>query len=101
MSRCLARTFRQPHIRRRYLAVFPNRWAAIYLEALPTLTSGRAKLLGNKRMVAQFAQLERRTSPSGKDRIDHPDSQHDEIANAVAGALVEANTRRGMIPKAG
>jgi hypothetical protein len=62
----------------------------IYLEALPTLTSGRAKLLDNKRMVAQFAQLERRTSSSGKDRIDHPDNQHDDMANAVAGALVEA-----------
>jgi hypothetical protein len=73
----------------------------IYLEALPTLTSGRAKLLDNKRMVAQFAQLERRTSSSGKDRIDHPDNQHDDMANAVAGALVEANTNRGVdIPKA-
>jgi hypothetical protein len=67
----------------------------IYLEALPTLTSGRAKLLDNKRMVTQFAQLERRTSSSGKDRIDHPDNQHDDVANAVAGALVEASTRYG------
>lgn len=61
--------------------------SAIYLECLPTLTSGRAKLLDNKRMVAQFAQLERRTSASGKDRIDHPDNFHDDIANAVAGVL--------------
>lgn len=64
--------------------------SAIYLECLPTLTSGRAKLLDNKRLVTQFAQLERRTSSSGKDRIDHPDNCHDDIANAVAGAITLA-----------
>ena len=68
----------------------PRDRSQIYLEALPSLTCGRARLLDNKKMVAQFAQLERRTSSSGKDRVDHPDNQHDDLANAVACALVEA-----------
>jgi hypothetical protein len=68
--------------------------SAIYLECLPTLTSGRAKLLDNKRLITQFAQLERRTSSSGKDRVDHPGGgvggSHDDLSNGVALALVEA-----------
>jgi hypothetical protein len=62
----------------------------IYLNALPLLTSGRARLLDNDRMVAQFCSLERRTGTSGRDRVDHPKEQHDDLANAIAGALVRA-----------
>jgi hypothetical protein len=35
--------------------------------------------------------LERCTSRGGKDSIDHPSGAHDDIANAVAGALVVAS----------
>jgi hypothetical protein len=42
----------------------------IYVEALPLLTSGRARLVQNKRMMVQFASLERKTSPGGRDRIE-------------------------------
>jgi hypothetical protein len=60
----------------------------IYLECLPLLTSGRAKLLDVKRMLAQFASLERRTLPTGRDRVDHPAGDwHDDLSNACAGAL--------------
>jgi hypothetical protein len=38
-------------------------------------------------LVAQFAALEWRTSPVGKDRIDHGPGGHDDLANAVALAL--------------
>jgi hypothetical protein len=62
----------------------------IYLNALPLLTSGRARLLDSDRMLAQFCALERRTATSGRDRVDHPRDQHDDLANAVAGALVRA-----------
>jgi hypothetical protein len=34
--------------------------------------------------------LERRTARGGKDSIDHSPGQHDDVANAVAGALVLA-----------
>ena len=61
----------------------------IYVEVLPLLTSGRARLVDSKRLALQFASLERRTSPGGRDRIDHGLNGHDDLANAAAGALVE------------
>jgi hypothetical protein len=62
--------------------------SAIYLDALPLFTSGRVRLLDNKRLVAQFASLERRTSSGGKDRVDHGPGGHDDVCNSAAGALV-------------
>lgn len=64
--------------------------SAIYSDALPLFTAGKARLLDNRKLVNQFANLERRTSPIGKDRIDHGPSAHDDLANAAAGALVRA-----------
>ncbi len=62
--------------------------SAIYGDALPLFTSGRAVLLDNPRLVAQFAALERRASPTGRgDRIDHPRGGKDDCANSAAGAL--------------
>jgi hypothetical protein len=66
----------------------------IYVEALPLLTSGRARLIENKRLALQFASLERRVSPGGRDRVDHGINGHDDLANAASGALVEAATGR-------
>jgi hypothetical protein len=65
--------------------------SAIYQDALPLFTSGRAKLLDNPRMVNQFASLERRTSSLGKDRIDHPPGGSDDVCNAAALAMVLAS----------
>jgi len=67
----------------------------VYLECLPLLTSGRAKLLDSKRMLSQFASLERRTLPTGKDRVDHPrgDRAHDDLSNSASGALALAGAR--------
>lgn len=45
--------------------------SAVYLDALPLFTSGRARLLDNQRLIHQFASLERRTFRLGKDRVDH------------------------------
>ena len=64
--------------------------SAIYLDALPLFTTGRARLLDNKRLVAQFGALERRTSPIGKDRVDHGPNGADDVCNAAAGAMVLA-----------
>jgi hypothetical protein len=49
-------------------------------------------LLDNQRLVNQLIGLERRTSPAGRDRIDHGPGphRHDDLANAVCGALVGA-----------
>jgi hypothetical protein len=68
----------------------------IYLNCLPALTSGQVDLLDNRRMVAQFAQLERRTSRAGRDTIDHPQHGHDDISNSVAGVIVLLATKKQM-----
>jgi hypothetical protein len=47
-------------------------------------------LLDSKRLVTQFASLERRTSPIGKDRVDHGPGGADDLCNSAAGALVAA-----------
>jgi hypothetical protein len=40
--------------------------------------------------------LERRTSRGGRDSIDHAPGAHDDVANAVAGALVIAYKEPGV-----
>jgi hypothetical protein len=64
----------------------------IYADCLPLFTSGRARLLDSKRLIGQFCALERRASSQGRDKIDHPANAHDDLANAAAGALVEASS---------
>jgi hypothetical protein len=64
--------------------------SAVYSDVLPLFTSGRARLLDNQRLVGQLANLERRTTSSGRDKIDHPNGLHDDLANATSGALVRA-----------
>jgi hypothetical protein len=45
--------------------------SAIYADAVPLFTSGRVRLLDSRKLVGQFAALERRTSAT-RDKIDHP-----------------------------
>jgi hypothetical protein len=59
----------------------------LYIEALPSIMSRRVELLDHPKLLAQFARLERRHTPSGKDSIDHPRGQHDDLANSVAGLI--------------
>jgi hypothetical protein len=63
----------------------------LYLALLPLLNSGRVELLDHPRLVNQLIGLERRTSRAGKDSIDHVPGGHDDVANAVAGAVIIAN----------
>jgi hypothetical protein len=62
----------------------------IYLEFLPLLNSRKLELLDNARLVQQLCSLQRKTGSSGRDIIDHSPGQHDDLANAAAGALVVA-----------
>ena len=62
----------------------------IYVDLLPLINSGACDLLDNDRLLMQLTSLERRTSRGGRDSIDHAPGAHDDIANAVAGALVTA-----------
>ena len=62
----------------------------IFLEFLALVNSDRVRIPNNKRLRAQFVSLERRTSRSGKDSVDHAPGGHDDLSNAVAGACVLA-----------
>ena len=70
----------------------------LYLELLPLLNGSRCQLLDNQRLISQLCGLERRTARSGKDCIDHGPAAnaHDDIANAVAGALLLVATHAPM-----
>lgn len=74
----------------------------IYRDVLPMLNSAAVELLDHPRLLAQLAGLERRTARGGKDSIDHGPSGHDDVVNAVAGALLlaadEANPFAGGVP---
>ena len=65
----------------------------IYRDALPLLNSRKCQLLDIRRLITQLHGLERRTARGGKDSIDHGPGQHDDVANAVAGAIVLASHR--------
>ena len=65
----------------------------LYQAALPLFTSGRAALLDLPRLVNQLAALERRTGRGGRGVVDHGPGQHDDLGNAVAGALVLVSGR--------
>jgi len=60
----------------------------LYREMLPMVHSGQVELLDNPQLLSQLCSLERRTARTGRDSIDHPPGGHDDLANAVAGALV-------------
>lgn len=66
----------------------------IYLEALPMMNSGTVELLDNAKLFKQLIGLERKTSRGGRDTVDHPKRKNDDLANAVAGALVLAGKRQ-------
>ena len=63
---------------------------------MPLINSGAADLLEHDRLVMQLTSLERRTSRGGRDAIDHAPGAHDNVANAVASALVIAYKEPGV-----
>jgi hypothetical protein len=65
--------------------------SAVYADTIPLFTSGRAHILDSKRLISQFASLERRTSPGGRgDKIDAPRGMHEDCANSASIALTLA-----------
>jgi hypothetical protein len=60
----------------------------LYRDMLPLINSQRAALPDNARLISQLASLERRTARGGRDSIDHPPGQHDDLANCAAGLAV-------------
>jgi hypothetical protein len=82
----------------RYRVSDKNR-SEIYLEGLAAINSKQVSLLDNPKLVQQLVSLERRTSRSGKDSVDHRNNQHDDLANSAMGALIYAlaSTRRRAV----
>src|SRR5262249_55123117 len=56
-------------------------------DLLPLLNSGHIILPRHDRLIAQIVGLERRVSRAGRDSIDHAPGGHDDVANAIAGAI--------------
>lgn len=64
----------------------------LYIDLLPKLNSGQVELLDVPVLATQLQTLERRTARGGRDSVDHGPGGHDDVANAVAGAVVIAAT---------
>jgi hypothetical protein len=71
----------------------------LYLELLPLVNSGRARLLDLPDVLRELRSLERRRG-AVRDRVDHRSGGHDDRANACAGSLVQA-AGRSVMPMAG
>jgi hypothetical protein len=59
----------------------------LYRDFLPAVNGRRVELLDHPKLISQLCSLERRTWRGGRDSIDHPPNQHDDVVNSVAGAL--------------
>jgi hypothetical protein len=68
--------------------------SGLYLEMLARLNSGQVELPPMPKLHHQMMALERRTGRSGRDMIDHPPGGHDDLANAVAGAVALCKRKR-------
>jgi hypothetical protein len=59
----------------------------LYGTALASINSARVELPDLPKLAAQFVSLERRVGRGSRGSIDHPPGMHDDVANAVAGAI--------------
>jgi hypothetical protein len=68
-----------------YVASEKNR-SELYLDAIPAFSAFKVELLDDPKMLLQFRRLERKRGRA-RDVIDHPLNGHDDLSNAVAGAI--------------
>ena len=69
----------------------PDTRSDTYLRLLPLMTTGRVEFPPDPQLRHELLSLERRTHRSGKDSVDHRTGAHDDVANAVAIAAVQAD----------
>ena len=69
----------------------------IYRDALPLLNAERVELLDLPRLIGQLCNLERRVGRNGHDVIDSGPGGHDDVANAVCGALLLAGAQHTVV----
>ena len=67
----------------------------LYRDLLPLINSGAVDLLEHDRLVMQLTSLSEERH-AAEEIIDHAPGAHDDIANAVAGALVTAYKEPGV-----
>jgi len=67
-----------------------------YLESLPLFSQGVVDLVDYQPLLAELQQLERRTSRSGRDSVDHPPNGRDDLANSVCGCLALLASRQAQ-----
>jgi hypothetical protein len=68
----------------------------IYAEFLTILNARGCRLTSDPVLRTELLALERRTRWGGAESIDHPDGQHDDAVNAVAGAVTLAVTAKTL-----
>jgi len=61
--------------------------SGLYLEALPHFARGAVSIPNHAKLIRELRLLERRTSRSGKDAVDHPRNGSDDFSNSLAGCL--------------
>jgi hypothetical protein len=66
----------------------------LFVDLLASMNSGSVSLPRSDKLVNQLVGLERRTSRAGRDSVDHAPGGHDDLANAVAGAVDAASVPR-------
>jgi hypothetical protein len=59
----------------------------IYLHVVALFSGSRVELLDLPRLADQFCGLQRKTGAGGRESVDHARGAHDDMSNAVAGAL--------------
>ena len=68
----------------------------IYLQNIPLFSTGKLQVPDNPTLRNELSMLERRTRTSGNDLITHPPGAHDDLANAMCGAAINAWRQRGL-----
>jgi hypothetical protein len=68
------------------------------LKLLSLVNSQAVRLPDHPELLRQLRGLERRRGWGGKDRVDHPRNQHDDLSNVAAGALVLCQEAAGHQP---
>ena len=69
-----------------------------YLESLPLFSTGAVDLLDYQPLLLELQALERRTSRSGRDSVDHPPQGRDDLANSCCGVLSLLSSRTTQAP---
>jgi hypothetical protein len=74
--------------------------SALYLESLPYFMRGNVSIPNVPILIRELRLLERRTTRSGKDSVDHSASGSDDHANVLAGLiwLLRGGARKQHIP---